>query len=150
MDQGIVAGCSGGTFDSLCQVADILDGESVGNGAFTMSVYPGSQPVYLELLRNGAAAKIMASGALLRECFCGPCFGAGDTPANGEFSNRHTTRNFPNREGSKPGEGQLAGVALMDAPLGGGHCHSRRQADARHTAGKGLPDPPLSFRRQHL
>ena len=115
VDQGIVAGCSGGTFDSLCQVADILDGESVGNGAFTMSVYPGSQPVYLELLRNGAAAKIMASGALLRECFCGPCFGAGDTPANGEFSIRHTTRNFPNREGSKPGEGQLAGVALMDA-----------------------------------
>ena len=115
VDQGIVAGCSGGTFDSLCQVADILEGESVGNGAFTMSVYPGSQPVYLELLRNGAAAKIMASGALLRECFCGPCFGAGDTPANGEFSIRHTTRNFPNREGSKPGEGQLAGVALMDA-----------------------------------
>ena len=115
VDQGVVAGCSGGTFDSLCQVADILDGESVGNGAFSLSVYPGSQPVYLELLRNGAAAKIMASGALLRECFCGPCFGAGDTPANGEFSIRHTTRNFPNREGSKPGEGQLAGVALMDA-----------------------------------
>ncbi len=115
VDQGIIAGCSGGTFDSLCQVADILEGESVGNGAFTLSLYPGSQPVYLELLRNGAAAKMMASGALLRECFCGPCFGAGDTPANGEFSIRHTTRNFPNREGSKPGEGQLACVALMDA-----------------------------------
>jgi len=115
VDQGIIGGCSGGTFDSLCQVADILDGESVGNGPFTLSVYPGSQPAYLELLRNGAAAKIMASGALMRECFCGPCFGAGDTPANGEFSIRHSTRNFPNREGSKPGEGQLAGVALMDA-----------------------------------
>lgn len=115
VDQGIVAGCSGGTFDNVVAVADILDGQSVGDGVFTMSVYPGSQPAYLDLVKNGSVAKIMAAGALLREAFCGPCFGAGDTPANGELSIRHTTRNFPNREGSKPGEGQLASVALMDA-----------------------------------
>ena len=115
VDQGIVAGCSGGTFDNLCAVADTLRGHSCGNGAFTMSVYPGSMPAYLQLLRNGALTDIAAAGAIVRECFCGPCFGAGDTPANGEFSIRHTTRNFPNREGSKPGEGQMAGVALMDA-----------------------------------
>ena len=115
VDQGLVAGCSGGTFDNLCAVADILDGQSIGNGAFTMSVYPGSQPAYLELVKNGAIQKIMGAGALVRECFCGPCFGAGDTPANQEFSIRHTTRNFPNREGSKPGEGQISYVALMDA-----------------------------------
>jgi aconitate hydratase len=115
VDQGIVAGCAGGTFDNLCDVADILDGHSVGNGNFTMSVYPDSQPNYLELVRNGSIARIMASGAVVRSAFCGPCFGAGDTPANGELSIRHTTRNFPNREGSKPGEGQIASVALMDA-----------------------------------
>ena len=115
VDQGIVAGCSGGTFDNIAAVAAILDGQSCGNGTFTMSVYPGSMPTYLELVRNGSVAKIVESGAIFRECFCGPCFGAGDTPANGEFSIRHTTRNFPNREGSKPGEGQMAGVALMDA-----------------------------------
>ena len=115
VEQGLVAGCSGGTFDNMCAVADILRGQSIGNGAFTMSVYPGSMPAYLQLLRNGALADIAAAGAIIRECFCGPCFGAGDTPANGEFSIRHTTRNFPNREGSKPGEGQMAGVALMDA-----------------------------------
>ena len=115
VDQGIVAGCSGGTFDNIAAVAAILDGQNCGNGAFTMSVYPGSMPAYLELVRNGSVAKIVESGAIFRECFCGPCFGAGDTPANGEFSIRHTTRNFPNREGSKPGEGQMAGVALMDA-----------------------------------
>jgi aconitate hydratase len=115
VEQGIVAGCSGGNFDSLTGLADILDGENIGNGSFSLSVYPGSQPILMELLRNGSAEKILSSGAVIRECFCGPCFGAGDTPANGEFSIRHTTRNFPNREGSKPGEGQLAGVALMDA-----------------------------------
>ena len=115
VEQGLAAGCSGGTFDNMCAVADILRGQSIGNGAFTMSVYPGSMPAYLQLLRNGALADIAAAGAIVRECFCGPCFGAGDTPANGEFSIRHTTRNFPNREGSKPGEGQMAGVALMDA-----------------------------------
>lgn len=115
VDQGIVAGCSGGTFDNICAVADILRGKSCGNGTFKMSVYPGSMPAYLELMKNGALYDIGAAGAIIRECFCGPCFGAGDTPANGEFSIRHTTRNFPNREGSKPGEGQMVGVALMDA-----------------------------------
>ena len=115
VEQGLVAGCSGGTFDNICAVADILRGQSTGNGAFTMSVYPGSMPAYLQLMKNGALADIAAAGAIIRECFCGPCFGAGDTPANGEFSIRHTTRNFPNREGSKPGEGQMSAVALMDA-----------------------------------
>ena len=115
VDQGLVAGCSGGTFDNVCAVADILRGRSCGNGTFTMSVYPGSMPAYRALLKNGALYDIAGAGAIIRECFCGPCFGAGDTPANGEFSIRHTTRNFPNREGSKPGEGQMASVALMDA-----------------------------------
>ncbi len=115
VDQGLVAGCSGGTFDNLMAVADILRGRSTGNGAFTMSVYPGSMPAYLELVKNGAISDLAAAGVIIRECFCGPCFGAGDCPANGEFSIRHTTRNFPNREGSKPGEGQMSAVALMDA-----------------------------------
>lgn len=115
VDQGIVAGCSGGTYDNIVDVADILNGQSVGNDAFTMSVYPSSQPTYLELVKNGSVAKLMSAGALVRSAFCGPCFGAGDTPANGEFSIRHTTRNFPNREGSKPGEGQITSIALMDA-----------------------------------
>ena len=113
--QGEIAGCSGGTFDNICAAADILRGGSCGNGAFSLSVYPGSMPANLELVRNGCAADLLAAGVLMRECFCGPCFGAGDCPANGEFSIRHTTRNFPNREGSKPGEGQMAAVALMDA-----------------------------------
>ncbi len=115
VDQGVVAGCSGGTFESIMAVADVLRGRSTGNGAFTMSVYPGSMPAYLALARNGAIADLTAAGVIVRECFCGPCFGAGDCPANGEFSIRHTTRNFPNREGSKPGEGQMSAVALMDA-----------------------------------
>ena len=115
VDQGLVAGCSGGTFDNLTACADVLRGRSTGNGAFTMSVYPGSMPAYLELTKNGCLADLASAGVIIRECFCGPCFGAGDTPANGEFSVRHTTRNFPNREGSKPGEGQMSAVALMDA-----------------------------------
>ena len=115
VDQGIVAGCSGGIYENICVVAQLLKGKSCGNGMFTMSVYPDSMPTYLELVKNGAVADIVAAGGVFRECFCGPCFGAGDTPANGEFSIRHTTRNFPNREGSKPGEGQICGVALMDA-----------------------------------
>ena len=115
VDQGEIAGCSGGTFDNICAAADILRGQSCGNGAFSLSVYPGSMPALAELVRNGAASDLIAAGALMRECFCGPCFGAGDCPANGEFSIRHTTRNFPNREGSKPGEGQMSAVALMDA-----------------------------------
>ena len=115
VEQGEIAGCSGGTFDNICAAADILRGGSCGNGAFTLSVYPGSMPAYAALLRNGCAQDLISAGVILRECFCGPCFGAGDTPANGEFSIRHTTRNFPNREGSKPGEGQMSAVALMDA-----------------------------------
>ena len=98
VDQGLVAGCSGGTFDNVCAVADILRGHSCGNGTFKMSVYPGSMPAYIQLMKNGALTDIASAGAIIRECFCGPCFGAGDTPANGEFSIRHTTRNFPNRD----------------------------------------------------
>ena len=115
VEQGVVAGCSGGTYENLCAVAEILRGKSCGNGVFKFSVYPDSMPTYLELVKNGAVADIVSAGGIFRECFCGPCFGAGDTPANGEFSIRHTTRNFPNREGSKPGEGQISAVALMDA-----------------------------------
>ncbi len=115
VDQGVIAGCAGGTFDNLCAAADILAGQSTGCGAFTLSAYPASQPAYIELVRNGAAAKLMEAGVTLRTAFCGPCFGAGDVPANGGLSIRHSTRNFPNREGSKPGNGQIASVALMDA-----------------------------------
>ena len=115
VDQGEIAGCAGGTFDNICAAADILRGQSCGNGAFTLSIYPGSMPALAELIRNGRASDLVGAGAIMRECFCGPCFGAGDCPANGEFSIRHTTRNFPNREGSKPGEGQMSSVALMDA-----------------------------------
>lgn len=115
VDQGVVAGCSGGTYDNIALCANILSGENVGKGEFSLNIYPGSMPVNLALIKSGAAEKLLKSGAVMRECFCGPCFGAGDTPANGEFSIRHTTRNFPNREGSKPGEGQLSYVALMDA-----------------------------------
>ncbi len=115
VEQGEIAGCAGGTFDGIMAAADILRGRSTGNGAFSLSVYPGSMPAYAALLRNGAMADLVAAGVIVRECFCGPCFGAGDCPANGEFSIRHTTRNFPNREGSKPDEGQLSAVALMDS-----------------------------------
>ena len=115
VDQGEIAGCSGGTYDNICAAADILRGKSIGNGTFSLSIYPGSMPAMAELIRTGRAADLISSGALIRECFCGPCFGAGDCPANGELSIRHTTRNFPNREGSKPGEGQMSAVALMDA-----------------------------------
>ena len=115
VDQGVVAGCSGGTYENICAVADIIKGKSCGNGEFKFSVYPDSMPTYLELVKNGAVADIVSAGGIFRECFCGPCFGAGDVPANNALSIRHTTRNFPNREGSKPGEGQFAGVCLMDA-----------------------------------
>ena len=113
--QGVIAGCAGGSYENLCEAADILDGKSIGNDHFGLSVYPASQPIYLEAMKNGVAQKLMSAGALLRSAFCGPCFGAGDVPANRDFSIRHTTRNFPNREGSKPGDGQIASVALMDA-----------------------------------
>jgi aconitate hydratase len=115
VDQGIVAGCAGGTFDNVNAVADILDGQSVGHGVFSMNVYPASQPEFVELVENGSIGKLMRAGVIVRSAFCGPCFGAGDTPANQGFSIRHTTRNFPNREGSKPNEGQVSYVALMDA-----------------------------------
>ena len=115
VDQGLVAGCSGGTFDNVCAVADILRGHSCGNGEFKMSVYPGSMPAYIQLMKNGALTDIASAGAIIRECFCGPCFGAGDTPSNNGLSIRHTTRNFENREGSKPSGLQIASVALMDA-----------------------------------
>jgi aconitate hydratase len=113
--QAVIVGCSGGIFDNIMAAADIIKGGSTGCGNFTMSVYPESQPVYLELVRNSAAETFIRAGVLMREAFCGPCFGAGDTPANGELSIRHATRNFPNREGSKPNEGQTSFVALMDA-----------------------------------
>ncbi len=115
VDQGIIAGCAGGGFENICDAADILKGTSIGSDEFTLSVYPASMPVYMELVRNGSAAALMQAGAVLKTAFCGPCFGAGDTPANNAFSIRHSTRNFPNREGSKVQNGQIASVALMDA-----------------------------------
>lgn len=114
-DQGVIAGCSGGTFQNLTAAAAVLRGHALGDGAFWLSCYPASQPVMLELLRTGALASLMSAGVSIRSAFCGPCFGAGDVPANGAFSLRHSTRNFPNREGSKPTEGQLSYVALMDS-----------------------------------
>jgi aconitate hydratase len=115
VDQGVVAGCSGGTFENIYEMAQILDRKSTGNDEFGLSVYPASQPIYLELVQNEATAKLMTAGVSIRSAFCGPCFGAGDVPANNALSIRHTTRNFPNREGSKPANNQLASVALMDA-----------------------------------
>lgn len=153
VDQGIVAGCSGGTFDNIMAVAEILENRSIGNGAFTMSVYPGSQPAYVELVKNGAVEKLMTAGALLRPAFCGPCFGAGDTPANGELSIRHTTRNFPNREGSRPGDGQLASVALMDArsiaatAINGGRLTPATELDVKYTTPKYYFDKSIYEKR---
>lgn len=115
VDQGVIAGCAGGTYSNIMEAAKVLKGNSCGNDEFTLSVYPSSQPVMMELVKNGAISDCMASGATIKTAFCGPCFGAGDTPANGALSIRHTTRNFPNREGSKPGNGQISSVALMDA-----------------------------------
>ena len=115
VDQGIIAGCAGGGFENICDAADILRGQYIGCNDFTLSVYPASAPIYKELAANGVLADLMETGAIVKTAFCGPCFGAGDTPANGDLSIRHSTRNFPNREGSKVQEGQVAGVALMDA-----------------------------------
>ena len=115
VDQGVIAGCAGGTYSNICEAAQILEGHTGGNGEYALSVYPSSQPTMMALMKNGALASLMAGGATVRTAFCGPCFGAGDVPANGSLSIRHTTRNFPSREGSKPGSGQIAGVALMDA-----------------------------------
>ena len=115
VDQGIIAGCAGGGFENICAAADIIRGHYIGSDEFTFSVYPASTPIYMELVKNGAVADLMEAGTIVKTAFCGPCFGAGDTPANNAFSIRHSTRNFPNREGSKLQSGQIASVALMDA-----------------------------------
>ncbi|MBR0085364.1 MAG: hydratase, partial [Lachnospiraceae bacterium] len=115
VEQGFIAGCAGGGFENICDAADILRGKYIGNDEFTLSVYPASTPVFMELVKNGSVAALMESGAIVKTAFCGPCFGAGDTPANNALSIRHSTRNFPNREGSKLQSGQIASVALMDA-----------------------------------
>ncbi|MCC8014354.1 MAG: hydratase [Eubacterium sp.] len=115
VEQGVIAGCAGGNYENLCDAADILAGKSIGTEDFTLSVYPSSQPVFMRLVENGSVFKLMEAGAAVRSAFCGPCFGAGDVPPNNGLSIRHSTRNFPNREGSKPGNGQIASVALMDA-----------------------------------
>ncbi len=134
VDQGIIAGCAGGGFENICAAADILKGRFIGNDRFTLSVYPASTPIYMEVVKNGAAASILESGAILKTAFCGPCFGAGDTPANNAFSIRHSTRNFPNREGSKVQNGQVASVALMDA-----------RSIAATAANKGVLTPATEF-----
>lgn len=115
VDQGIIAGCAGGGFENICAAADIMKDTYIGSDGFTLSVYPASMPVYMELIKNGCAAALLETGAVMKTAFCGPCFGAGDTPANNAFSIRHSTRNFPNREGSKLQNGQISSVALMDA-----------------------------------
>ena len=134
VDQGIIAGCAGGGFENICAAADILKGKFIGNDRFTLSVYPASTPIFMEVVKNGAAAAILESGAILKTAFCGPCFGAGDTPANNAFSIRHSTRNFPNREGSKVQNGQIASVALMDA-----------RSIAATAANKGVLTPATEF-----
>ena len=134
VDQGIIAGCAGGGFENICAAADILKGQYIGADEFTLSVYPASMPVYMELIKNGSAAPILETGAVMKTAFCGPCFGAGDTPANNGFSIRHSTRNFPNREGSKLQNGQIASVALMDA-----------RSIAATAANKGVLTPATEF-----
>ena len=134
VDQGIIAGCAGGGFENICAAADILKGASIGSDAFTLSVYPASTPIYVELAKNGVLATLMQTGAVVKTAFCGPCFGAGDTPANNAFSIRHSTRNFPNREGSKIQNGQISSVALMDA-----------RSIAATAANKGFLTPATDF-----
>ena len=134
VDQGIIAGCAGGGFENICAAADILKGRYIGADGFTLSVYPASMPVYMELIKNGCAATILETGAVMKTAFCGPCFGAGDTPANNAFSIRHSTRNFPNREGSKLQSGQISSVALMDA-----------RSIAATAANKGVLTPATDF-----
>ncbi len=134
VDQGVIAGCAGGGFENICAAADILEGRFTGNDRFTLSVYPASTPIFMEIVKNGVAAKILETGAILKTAFCGPCFGAGDTPANNAFSIRHSTRNFPNREGSKVQNGQIASVALMDA-----------RSIAATAANKGVLTPATEF-----
>ena len=134
VEQGIIAGCAGGGFENLCAAADIIKGKSIGADEFTLSVYPASTPIYMELVKNGAVADLMEAGTIVKTAFCGPCFGAGDTPANNAFSIRHSTRNFPNREGSKLQSGQIASVALMDA-----------RSIAATAANKGFLTPATDF-----
>ena len=134
VDQGIIAGCAGGGFENICDAADILRGASIGNDKFTLSVYPASTPIYMELAKNGVLADLIQTGAVVKTAFCGPCFGAGDTPANNAFSIRHSTRNFPNREGSKVQNGQISSVALMDA-----------RSIAATAANKGFLTPATEF-----
>ena len=134
VEQGIIAGCAGGGFENICAAADILKGSYIGSDGFTLSVYPASMPVYMELIKNGCAATILETGAVMKTAFCGPCFGAGDTPANNAFSIRHSTRNFPNREGSKLQNGQISSVALMDA-----------RSIAATAANKGVLTPATDF-----
>ncbi|MEE0815796.1 MAG: hydratase [Desulfovibrio fairfieldensis] len=153
VDQGIIAGCAGGSFENISLAAAILDDKSTGNQAFSLSVYPASEPQALALVRNGSTTKLMAAGAVLKNAFCGPCFGAGDTPANGALSIRHSTRNFPNREGSKPGEGQMAGVALMDArsiaatAINGGKLTAATELDVDYTTPKYFFDKSVYDKR---
>jgi aconitate hydratase len=145
VDQGIIAGCSGGTFENLVAASQILDGRDTGTGNFWLSVYPASQPVNIELIRNGSIERLMRAGANIRTAFCGPCFGAGDTPANGALSIRHTTRNFPNREGSKPGDGQISSVALMDARSIAATAANGGILTSAETVGERLSDVPYHF-----
>lgn len=139
VDQGEIAGCAGGTFENICAAADILRGRSCGNGVFSLSIYPGSMPIYAALAKRGIISDLVTAGAVMRECFCGPCFGAGECPANGELSVRHTTRNFPNREGSQANAGQIASVALMDSrsiaatAANGGKLTAATQLDVDYT-----------------
>ena len=169
VEQGVIGGCAGGGFENLCDAADMLDGQSIGNGDFSLSVYPASQPVLMELLKNGSIQKLLSSGATVRTAFCGPCFGAGDVPANNGLSVRHSTRNFPNREGSRIQDGQIASVALMDArsiaatAMNGGRLTSALDVDAEFTHPKyffdasvydkrvydgwGKPEPETEIRR---
>lgn len=132
VDQGVIAGCAGGIYENITDAADILSGRSIGDGAFSLSVYPASQPVMMKLVENGSYAKLLAAGATLRTAFCGPCFGAGDVPANGGLSISHSTRNFPNREGSKPSGGQIARGGPDGRPFHRRHRRQRRLPDPRH------------------
>lgn len=142
VQQGVIAGCAGGTYDNICDAADVISGNSIGDGEYALSVYPSSQPTYMSLVENGAITKLMAAGATVRTAFCGPCFGAGDVPPNNALSIRHSTRNFLNREGSKPSDGQIASVALMDArsiaatSINGGQLTAAAELDLNFTKPK--------------
>jgi len=142
VQQGVIAGCAGGTFDNICDATDILNGHSIGDGEYALSIYPASQPTYMSLVENGSIAKLMTAGATVRTAFCGPCFGAGDVPPNNSLSIRHSTRNFFNREGSKPSDGQIASVALMDArsiaatSINGGYLTAATDIDVNYSKPK--------------